>query len=240
MKKFLFFLSAIVVLFGSTASFAQTFSIEKDTVRLTYLQGTGLQFMRDSIVPGASSTIIDWRVIATNFPADWLATSPGICDNQSCYPMSLLWPSGATKTSLAYGNGAGYVRDFHLQLNLTGATTAGTYYVVVRLNGGTTDTTQVYSVTFAPTAIHNISKSMDEISLYPNPTNNDINVVYDANADIKTISVYNIIGKALAVYKPTAENSANLSLENVPAGIYFLRLINSKGEVVVTRKFTKQ
>ncbi len=239
MKKLLFLLFSVFTLSSSVTTQAQSFSIEKDTVRLTFY-GTDLMYLRDSVVPLSGSTVINWSVTATNFPSDW-QSGIGICDNKSCYPMSLLWPSGTIKNSYAYSNTTG-VRDFHMQINLGSATTAGTYYLVAKLTNATTsvDTTQVYIITYTPTAVHNVSKSVGEISLYPNPTNNDINVVYDANADIKTISVYNIIGKTMAVYKPTAENSANLSLENVPAGIYFVRLINSKGEVVVTRKFTKQ
>jgi hypothetical protein len=76
--------------------------------------------------------------------------------------------------------------------------------------------------------------------LYPNPAHNEVNLVYNTTADIKNIAVYNIIGKVIAVYKVTENNSANLNLENLPSGIYFARLINSQGNVVVTRKFTKQ
>ncbi len=239
MKKFLFFLCTAFTLLGFTSLKAQTYTIEKDTVRLTF-SGTDLMYMRDSIVPLTGSSIIDWKIVSTNFPADWQAQTIGICDNNSCYPWSLLWPSGATKTSHLYSSTSG-VRDFHLQLNIKDASTSGTYYIVVKLTNTTTlaDTTQVYAVTFMPTAVPSVSKAIDEISLYPNPTNNDINVVYNANADVKTIAVYNIIGKVMAVYKVSG-NSANLSLENVPAGIYFVRLVNSQGEVVVTRKFTKQ
>ena len=246
MKKFLFFLFATAILcstiLGSVTTYAQTFSIERDTVRYTYINGSGEVFVRDSIIPVTGSSIITWSIIATNFPADW-QTNTQMCDNHNCFAWSQLWPTSGstTKTSNAYASGTGSVRDFHLVLNLTGATTPGTYYVVVKMNTSGTDTNQVYSITYGgPSAIPTVSKVSDEMSLYPNPTNNDINVVYSATANIKTISVYNIIGKAMAIYKPVTDNSANLSLENVPAGIYFVRLINAQGEVVATRKFTKQ
>jgi hypothetical protein len=74
---------------------------------------------------------------------------------------------------------------------------------------------------------------------YPNPAQNEVNVAYDANADIQNIALYSIIGKVLRVYKVTG-NSANLDLENIPSGFYFVRLMNSHGDAVATRKFTKQ
>jgi hypothetical protein len=77
------------------------------------------------------------------------------------------------------------------------------------------------------------------VSLYPNPANSEVNVVYDEAADIKSIGIYNIIGKLMTVYKVSGK-SANLNIENIPAGIYFVRLLNGQGQVVVTRKFTKQ
>lgn len=241
MKKILFFWVIFFPLLVNGASFAQTFSIEKDTAKLTYIAGSGFVNVRDSIVPiGSAPCTISWNVIATDFPADWLAGT-GICDNKNCYTMSLLWPSGTSKTSNPYSSSTG-VRDFHMQINLYNASSAGTHYVAIKLNNTTAagDTTMVYQVSYTPTDLPSVSRSIEDISLYPNPTNNDINVVYNSNADIKTIAVYNIIGKALAIYKPVSDNSANLSLDNVPAGIYFVRLINSRGDVVVTRKFTKQ
>ncbi|MFI5195872.1 MAG: T9SS type A sorting domain-containing protein [Chitinophagales bacterium] len=95
------------------------------------------------------------------------------------------------------------------------------------------------SVIKAPAAVTNINNTENEIILYPNPARDELNVVYSPNADVKTIAVYNIIGKVIAVYKVTSAG-ANLNLENIPSGIYFVRLTNSHGDVVVTRKFTKQ
>jgi hypothetical protein len=83
-------------------------------------------------------------------------------------------------------------------------------------------------------------KTTDETLLYPNPAVQEINIVYSAQANIKSIAIYNIIGRILTVYKVSDNNSANLQLENIPSGVYFVRLFNSSGEAVVTKKFTKQ
>jgi hypothetical protein len=88
-------------------------------------------------------------------------------------------------------------------------------------------------------SVPTITHSANDVLLYPNPANNELNVVYDGSADIKNIGVYNIIGKLLTVYKVSGA-SANLNLEHIPSGIYFVRLLNSQGNAVVTRKFTKQ
>jgi hypothetical protein len=244
MKKLLLYLFTFIAFISFNKTIAQSYSIEKDTIRLLYNPSPGgVQYASDTIVPPTTPTTLTWRVISHNLPPDWTVTGAnlGICDNHLCYNWGLLWPT-VTKTSDTYS--ASSVHDFHLQISLVNssyhATTAGTYYVVVRLSSGTMDTNQVYAISYTPTAVASVSKSIDEVSLYPNPTANDINVVYNAAADIKTISVYSIIGKAMAIYKPISDNSANLSLENVPTGVYFVRLENSRGEIVATRKFTKQ
>jgi hypothetical protein len=75
--------------------------------------------------------------------------------------------------------------------------------------------------------------------MYPNPAPNDINVVFNESLGVKSIAIYNLIGKSMLVYK-TQGKSAKLNIESLPAGIYFLRFMNQQGMVVATRKFTHQ
>ena len=77
--------------------------------------------------------------------------------------------------------------------------------------------------------------------LYPNPAREAVNVIYNEKAGIKTIAVYNIIGKLMGpVYKPADNGSAKIDLDDIPNGIYFLRLMDSQGHVLATRRFTRQ
>jgi hypothetical protein len=84
-----------------------------------------------------------------------------------------------------------------------------------------------------------VTKTDDEVSIYPNPARSHVNVVFDAALGVKNIAVYNLIGKLVSIYKVNG-NSAKLDIEEIPAGIYFIRLINSQGKIVATRKFTHQ
>jgi hypothetical protein len=85
-----------------------------------------------------------------------------------------------------------------------------------------------------------ISKIQDEIIIYPNPAHEEVNIIYGADAGVKNIVIYNLIGKTVSAFKPIDNSSASLSIENLPTGIYFVRLIDAQGAVVATRKFTKQ
>jgi hypothetical protein len=58
---------------------------------------------------------------------------------------------------------------------------------------------------------------------------------------VKTIAVYNLIGKLMGpIYKPSSSSSAKIDLDDMPTGIYFLRLMDGQGRVVATRRFTRQ
>lgn len=236
MRK-IFTLLFVCSLLTGVKSYAQSFAMQHDTVTVT--AGSTIQNIVDGVNNLLTTDItVSWKVISTNFPADWI-TPTGICDNKLCYTASSLWPSGTVNNSNPYATGLG---DFHMQIDLSGAATMGCYYMKVRLNNQAvpTDTAIVtFIVCKVPAAVPNVKPS-EEISLYPNPASSELNVIYDASADIKNIAVYNIIGKLMTVYKVTGNNSANLNLENIPSGIYFVRLINAHGAIAATRKFTKQ
>jgi hypothetical protein len=221
-----------------------TFTVVADTVPATINGGGGItDNITNTGAPGG--LILKWHVIASDFPADWRSGGAfGICDNNTCYPNAgdtALWngASGPAHFSVPYDYNQS--RLFDLSLNYS-TVALGTHYVTIAITdtagaGYTKNIT--FIVTKAPTRVPVTGNSEEKTLLYPNPANNEVNVVYDANADVKNIAVYNVIGKVMTVYKVTG-NSANLNIENIPSGIYFVRLFNSNSNVVATRKFIKQ
>ena len=243
MKRIYTLVFSAIALLASFGASAQSFTVAHDTVYFTYT-GTSVVSSPDYVaVPsGGSNVTLKWDVVNTNFPSDWRSAVTGICDNNLCYSGSAFWTALTTmRTSLPYSAGSS-TGDFHMQLGLSSATSYGTYYLTARLSNASasTDTAlATWIITYNPTAVPNVNKGSEEVSLYPNPATSEINLVFDANADVKTAAVYNIIGKVMSVYRISG-NSANLNLENIPTGIYFVRLMNTQGDVVATRKFTKQ
>ncbi len=247
MKSFIYILFCCIFLFSTSAVEAQSFTLDSSVVHANV---AGLVNVNDNITnTTANSITLRWRVIATTFPPDWLSGSAfGICDNHTCYYNSPgsgvsmpLWNdttgTGLTFTTDPYTPGHG---DFHLSLNFA-YVSVGTHSVTVAITlplGGTD--TATFVINKVPSAAPSIVKSADDVVIYPNPTRDELNLVYDPASDVKSIAIYSIIGKVMAVYKVTDNNSANLNLENIPSGIYFARLVNSHGAMVATRKFTKQ
>lgn len=243
MKKFILSLFTAASIFSAGNSFAQSFSVQSDTVYMT--MGSSLMYADDPITNNTSNPItINWNVVATNFPSDWIGLV-GICDNATCYSNgsnAALWngTTGPVHASNPYQPGV--PGDFHLQMDLTTATSGGTYWLTVSMNQQGAlgaSKTETYVITKGNLGVNNVNND-DNISLYPNPATSNINVVYGQNAGVKNIAVYNIIGKVMTFYKVTNNGSANLDISNIPSGVYFIRLLDANGGTVATRKFTRQ
>ena len=65
---------------------------------------------------------------------------------------------------------------------------------------------------------------INEISIYPNPTNGLINIITDL--DIEKISLYSVDGKLIE----KTNNSSSLFIET--KGIYFIKVKTSKGNII--------
>ncbi|PZF72220.1 T9SS type A sorting domain-containing protein [Taibaiella soli] len=240
MKKFLLMAIGCVALAGSTVKAQTSFTTPYDTVTVNYVLGGGTVNVANDITNISNSAIkINWKVVSHNLPNDWLVGNwTGLCDNVTCYSTSN--PIANTVTSADYPpnskNG-----DFHLQLSAPLTATQGLFYITVNLSstgGGTKNITFVFR-TATSTAVPNIGKSSDDVKLYPNPAHNSVNVEFDPNAGVKLISVYNLIGKPVSTFRVNG-SSAQLDISDIPAGVYFIRLMDAQNHVLDTRKFTRQ
>ena len=235
MKKILLIISCLTGLLFSNAMIAQTFTTTADTINITVASHGA--FHNDITNLTTKRINIRWSMISNDFPSDWLAAL-GVCDAQSCYPD--LGPH-TTDDSSYFPNQPGL---FDIQFVSFINAVPGTHYITFALRDMTSIGGSSKNITFIvnkfPTSVTNTAKSSDEVTLYPNPARKELNVLFNAEADVRMISVYNMIGKSVSVYKLSSNSSAMLDIENLPQGIYFIRLIDGQGQVVATRKFTHQ
>jgi uncharacterized protein (DUF2141 family) len=89
-------------------------------------------------------------------------------------------------------------------------------------------------------SIKAFSRAPEEISVYPNPATNVISVIYGSGIGVKSISIHNIIGRQLSTYRVTEDTSTTLNIENLPPGMYSVRILNANGNAIATRRFAKQ
>jgi hypothetical protein len=83
--------------------------------------------------------------------------------------------------------------------------------------------------------VENIENS---ISIYPNPTQNNINVKFEETISNASYRLIDVAGREVVTSTLNGVSSLNLDLSNQNNGVYFL-MINIEGEVI-TKKIIKQ
>ena len=73
----------------------------------------------------------------------------------------------------------------------------------------------------------------NEISVYPNPTNNAFTISIKNSSKVNPVEVRNTIGQL--IYTTMIENETTINTNNWSTGIYFVRVSNSIIKVVVTK-----
>jgi len=237
MKKFLPIVLMILCAFSSVQSFAQTFVTQSSDSVIANTNGASETSVYNKIKSNTSGSVnITWHVIDYSF-APHMGTG-GICDINLCYGASSVFGSPANPSF--NGTYTSTYGDFHVIFTDTNAAVGATSWVRIAVSSGATSRTLTFIVNKTATGITTTVNQSDNVTIFPNPARESINVLFDAKSNVKTIAVYNLIGKTMQVYKPTDDNSANLNIENIPSGIYFMRLMNGQGQVVATRRFTRQ
>lgn len=79
-----------------------------------------------------------------------------------------------------------------------------------------------------------IASENEAFVLYPNPATENITVV---TTDIKEIIIVDLMGKILFSKKYSNDNKAQISLNNFKVGVYFVKVINAKDEIKISKLF---
>jgi hypothetical protein len=239
MKKFILGLIVVLSVGSQNIASAQSFTIDKDTAKgVANDNGAKVICNITNTTPGTIK--LDWKVLSHNLPAAPSAwtTDFGLCDNQYCYISSIL--SGSTQTTLDIPANGTMPMYITYGTGISAATTFGPYHVTAEVSQGSTKDTVTFIVNKWTTSVNNVaSKSTDNVVLYPNPVRSDLNVVFTGMNEVKSLGIYNLIGKQVSAYKVNG-TSASVSMDNMPSGIYMLRLMDGQGRVVAVRKFNKQ
>lgn len=248
MRNALLALSIVFLPFLGNAQTFVTQSGSNDTVKGTYTGGGGDLTVYNNIKSASANPVtITWKVVDSHLDPNWAIS--GFCDNIQCYgndagvnpPLGeLLNGGGVSKTSDPYTSTYG---DFHALFTCTTAANGSSSWLKVNANdnGGLYSRDLYFIGLKNATGVTTTVTSIDEVTLYPNPARDAINVLFNRNADVRTIAVFNLIGKMVGpLYRTSSSTSAKIQLNDMPNGLYFIRLMNSQGHVVATRRFTRQ
>lgn len=174
----------------------------------------------------ASNTVLDsmelWRINANHPTADFNFSGGN--------------PVSFTSTST---NGMHYYWDFDdgnfsLQQNPTHSfLTTGNYNVKLIVYSADSCFNDTIIKTIAVNSVGIDEKNLDdEVKIYPNPTNNIINIV--ADKPITLIELYDVYGR-----KVMESSKSMLDLSNYPKGIYLMQIMN-KSRVISRKQVIKE
>ncbi|MHA3787497.1 T9SS type A sorting domain-containing protein [Flavobacterium hauense] len=79
------------------------------------------------------------------------------------------------------------------------------------------------------------NNTLTQISLYPNPTSSTLNLANAENLNIESLTVTDMTGKVVLLQK---DNNAQLNVEKLPQGMYFLTVSSKEG--IQNLKFIKE
>lgn len=160
----------------------------------------------------------------------------GVCDNVTCIQATDLF--NGNRYSAVYGATS---EDFHVILNADNAPVNSTAWLQINMKdkASSSSRTLTFIATKTPLGITTTVRSEDNIKVFPNPARESVNVVFESSENIKTVGVYNLLGQPISMFHIVG-NSANIPLNDAPAGVYFLRMFDGQGKIVATRRFTRQ
>jgi hypothetical protein len=238
--KRIFYAAAIIGSLFATKANAQ-YTLDRDTAKGTWgAMGYPVDTKVKVITTGSSTVNFNWYVVGySDFGGTWKIGN--ICEPfGSCYGSTttgLL--SGATTFNCSVAGGsAGY---FDVSFDGDAAPNNSYAHVTLNVNDGTTNTKPVFIAYKTGAGVATAILKEADVTIFPNPASTFIDVLYNPAADVKSITLYNLIGKVVNVYKVTDKNSAHCEFPvDMPSGIYIVRVADSRGNVIATRKITHQ
>jgi hypothetical protein len=117
------------------------------------------------------------------------------------------------------------------------APSSGIFYFGIHNNTpqATTQTFLFLDSIILTTNLSTISNLISNINIYPNPTENFLNISNPNNVEIKNISVVDINGR---IVKNQSDSLSQINVSDLNAGVYFVTIEAAEGKT--TKKFIKQ
>ena len=125
--------------------------------------------------------------------------------------------------------------------------TAGTYYLRVFGYNGANSATVCYTlkVQLGTAAITNnqdltfVEDRKTTVKVFPNPTTDKLNIYLLADNTQRTMVMYDVNGKN--IYTQSLNDMiTTLDVQKIPSGVYYLKIMDVKGNIVHTEKFIKK
>src|SRR5574344_768660 len=169
-------------------------------------------------------------LIESNIPRNW-GNSYGTFTDVD-HLQRKMFPS-ATGTSVTI-NPEDSLANYQIPISITEDYDIDNCNLVIFLQNLTTGEVLQSVDTSLPRAVGIDNIIANNVSIYPNPCSNFVNI--SSENEISNISFVNILGKEIFTDN-IKSTSTTISLEKFPKGIYFIKIIDSKGNLTLKKLF---
>lgn len=185
---------------------------------------------------GSETSVVYWEFTPdADFPEDWKFQ---ICDLNLCYNWNIT--RSGTSSFSANNLPAGMASKFTVRVQnsanteTTNFNITGSSFGTLRLFENTDFADPVYETSC--TISNNNNVEVEDLVIYPNPTTDVFQIKNDAN--IKTVSIFNIVGRQISSLNHTEGMRHDVS--SLRAGMYLVRLENQDGELIKAMRLSKK
>lgn len=97
------------------------------------------------------------------------------------------------------------------------------------------------ATTFGEARMNGLTGTDADVKVFPNPTDNDVTIQVPAREHETTLKVLNLTGQELqSIRVQPAQTLLNVSLKELPSGMYLLHMTDASGKQLVNHKVTKR
>jgi hypothetical protein len=230
MKKIILSLST---LFFTIGSFAQLI-VSADTNIMEIGKGLNAKPIINITNSGTNAVSLTWFTDVPNciLPAGFLVS--GVCELPGdCYPFN------TTVHTASIAAGATLGIEPAVSVDVTAATDAASYVVVnTDANGGKNLVFKIIAKNW-PTSVNQMSAQKIDLSLYPTPASNTLNVVHN-NKNVAKAIVINMLGRKVSEFvTPAKSNGFSIPVGNLADGMYIIDVRDAAGRSIATQRFSK-
>ena len=108
---------------------------------------------------------------------------------------------------------------------------------IIPSKAGKQFTAKRFKVVFENGALGIENNAITNISLYPNPTNGQLNIA-SPNAGINSITIFDLQGRKIANQEFTGNTNIQIDISNLNSAVYFVDINTDAG--IVTKRILKK
>jgi lysyl endopeptidase len=167
--------------------------------------------------------------------------------NNPVFPETMTVKLGATNNSAA-----GFTQTIFSHPSITNTTyvqntatftvaTSGNYYITFHCTSAADQyvlSLDDINIGIQPSNVSLGNSLFDQVSLYPNPANDELNIDLTTVTEKTTIDVLDITGKVVKTIRIDGSNIATLDIKFLANGTYNVRMSNSNGSII--KRFVKK